>query len=295
MRKILPILFITAGICLMMYPMASEYVYENRADSVIRTYELQTEETGNEKKKEMLEAAYSSNELLLQSQVKLTDPFTVTDVHGENMDYYGILSFDSTGYMGAIEIPDISVKLPIYHGTDAEVLEHGAGHLEGSSLPVGGPGTHAVLSGHTGLNTAKMFTDLTEMEKGDLFFIHILDETLAYKVNDISVVEPSSTDLLAIRTGKDLVTLISCTPYGVNSHRLLVTGERTMYTAGMCEDISKDREDAVSGSLWMKTYKKAVLTGIGTAIAAAVIIWACNKFVKRKEGKQFVWGRRQSR
>lgn len=266
-KTIVSVLCILAGICLLLYPWVSEYLYENRADSVINVYKSQVEGMDDSKKQEMLEQAYLYNEQVSQSQVRLTDPFTADTDPGDGMDYYSVLAVDDTGYMGSVEIPCISVDLPVYHGTSADVLEHGVGHLEGSSLPVGGEGTHAVLSGHTGLNSAKMFTDLVELEKGDLFFIHILDKTLAYEVTDISVVEPSDTSGLTIRPGEDLVTLVTCTPYGVNSHRLLVTGTRTEYTEQAYED-ALDVDTGTAGSLWMKSYKNAVL--IGAALVAAV-------------------------
>lgn len=291
--KVLPALCIGAGMCLMLYPWVSESLYENRADSVIRTYEAQAEELGEGEKQEMLQLARGYNEWLSQTRVTLTDPFIPIEKSEGEPDYYDILSFDSSGYMGAIEIPVISVNLPLYHGTDAAVLEHGIGHLETSSFPVGGADTHAVLAGHTGLNSAKMFTDLVELEKGDLFFIHILDETLTYEVNEISVAEPSDTGGLAIRPGKDLVTLVTCTPYGVNSHRLLVTGERTEYTTGLYEDEKKAEEESIEESLWMKSYKKAVLTGIGAVVPTFIGASLCLRLKNRKRRELMIHRRKR--
>lgn len=291
MRKILSVFCIGAGMCLLLYPWVSESLYENRADSLIRTYESQVEDLDNGEKRRMLELARRYNEWLSQTQVILTDPFTGTELPEVEQDYYEVLSLDVSGYMGTIEIPAISVDLPIYHGTDAAVMEHGVGHLETSSFPVGGADTHAVLAGHTGLNSAKMFTDLVDLEKGDLFFIHILDETLAYKVNEISVVEPSDTESLAIRPGKDLVTLVTCTPYGVNSHRLLVTGERAENTTEIYEDAENAREGRTGGSLWMKAYKKAVFTGIGAVGSAVVVISLCRRIRNGKKGGRKMRGR----
>lgn len=291
MRKVLSAFCIGAGMCLLLYPWVSEALYENRADSVIRTYESQAEELDNGEKRKMLELACRYNEWLSQTQVILTDPFTRTETSEGEPNYYEALSFDVSGYMGTIEIPAISVNLPIYHGTDVTVLEHGVGHLETSSFPVGGVGTHAVLAGHTGLNSAKMFTDLVDLEKEDLFFIHILDETLAYEVNEISVVEPSDTGSLAIRPEKDLVTLVTCTPYGVNSHRLLVTGERVEYTSEIYEDVRDAEEDRIGESLWMKAYKKAVFTGLGAVGSAAVIISLCSRIRNRKKCERVMRGR----
>ena len=143
--------------------------------------------------------------------------------------YDQVLNPTGNEIMGYIEIPKIDVRLAIYHGIGAEALENGCGHIEGTSLPIGGVGNHAVLSAHRGLPSAKLFTDLDQLEPGDLFYITVLDEKLAYKVDQIRTVLPEETDDLAIEEDKDLVTLVTCTPYGVNSHRLLVRGERTEY------------------------------------------------------------------
>ena len=159
----------------------------------------------------------------------MTDPFKVKRMDGEMVHYNRILNIDGSSIMGYLKIPCISINLPIYHGTSGTVLEHGIGHLAASSFPIGGKDTHAVLTGHTGLSSAKIFTDLTEMKNDDLFFIHVLDRTLAYKVDQISVVKPEDTEKLQIIDGKDYVTLVTCTPYGVNDHRLLVRGVRTKY------------------------------------------------------------------
>lgn len=139
------------------------------------------------------------------------------------------LNITGDGMMGTVEIPKIKVKLPIYHTTNDDVLQSAAGHLEGSSLPVGGENTHAVISAHRGLPSAALFTDLDKMKKGDHFLLHILKETLCYEVDEITVVEPEETGGLAVEEGMDLVTLLTCTPYGVNSHRLLVRGHRVPY------------------------------------------------------------------
>ena len=133
------------------------------------------------------------------------------------------------GVMGFIKIPCIDVSLPIYHGTSEAVLEIGAGHLQGTSLPIGGESTHSVITGHTGLSSAKLFTDLTELEEGDMFFLNVMGEKLAYKIDQITKVLPEEISNLKIENGKDYCTLVTCTPYGVNTHRLLVRGERTDY------------------------------------------------------------------
>ena len=229
-RKIIQFLIIFAGICLIAYPWISNYVYEHAAQSTVSTYDEQVKETNKNQLKEMLKKAREYNQKLLKANVVLTDPFS-GDVTGglSEKEYYEMLALDNTGVMCTLEVPAIGIDLPVYHGTSDEVLEKGIGHLEGTSLPVGGKSSHAVLTGHTGINKAKMFTDLTELKKGDQFYIHVLGKILAYEVNEINVVLPEDTKKLSIVEGKDYVTLVTCTPYGENTHRLLVRGKRTKY------------------------------------------------------------------
>ena len=153
---------------------------------------------------------------------------------------YESLLNSGTGIMGNIEIPKISVNLPIYHGTSEEVLSNGIGHLQGTSLPIGGMNTRSVLTGHRGLPNAKLFTRLDEMEKGDLFYLNIFGKTLAYQVNKIEIIEPEDMESLGIAEGKDLVSLVTCTPYGLNTHRLIVTGERIEYEKQVKERIKPE-------------------------------------------------------
>ena len=179
-----------------------------------------------------------------------------------------------------------SFHLPIYHGTDAEILERGVGHLAASSLPIGGKSTHSILTGHTGLSSAKLFTDLTEMKKGDLFFIYVLDQTLAYKVDQISVVKPENIEKLQIVDGKDYVTLVTCTPYGVNDHRLLVRGVRTKYVKNQKNKIRPRNKD----SQWMGTYKRAIAIGLAIVIALVLSGKVYQKLrraekIRQKEGE----------
>lgn len=171
--------------------------------------------------------------------------------------------------MGYIEIPAISVSLPIYHGTAAATLEKGIGHLEGSSLPVGGEGTHSVLTGHTGLNKAKLFTDLTELKKGDYFFLYVAGRDMAYQVEEIQVVRPEDISSLLVRPGEDLVTLVTCTPYGVNTHRLCVTGRRTDYSV---HDDAVQKGNTVKDSIWMHTYRRAVVVGLAVSIVIIILL-----------------------
>ncbi|MEQ2710874.1 class C sortase [Anaerostipes amylophilus] len=265
-QKIIPILIILFGFALLSYPFISNYMFEKSAGSTIKSYEKQAKTYDQKQKEQAFRKAEEYNKDLIKSVVQLTDPFKVKKSNGETLIYNNILNIDHSGVMGYLEIPCISVNLPIYHGTDAEILERGVGHLAASSIPVGGKSTHSVLTGHTGLSSAKLFTDLTEMKKEDLFFIHVLDRTLAYKVDQISVVRPEDTRKLQIIKGKDYVTLVTCTPYGVNDHRLLVRGVRTKYVKKQRSSIRPRNQD----SQWMRTYKKAI--AIGLMIVTALIL-----------------------
>lgn len=240
-------------------------MFEKSAGSTIESYKKQSKTYDQKQKDKAFQEAKEYNEDLTKSAVQLTDPFKAKKSDGETMIYNNILNLDHSGIMGYLEIPCISVNLPIYHGTSTEVLERGIGHLAASSFPIGGKSTHSVLTGHTGLSSAKLFTDLTEMKKGDLFFIHVLDKKLAYRVDQINVIRPENTRKLQIIDGKDYVTLLTCTPYGVNDHRLLVRGIRTEYHEK--EELTKERPHH---SQWMEVYRRAIL--IGLLIVFALII-----------------------
>lgn len=256
-QKVIPILIVIAGFLLLAYPFLSNYLFEKSAGSTVESYQEKTDMMDQKIKEKVLDEARGYNENLLRSSIQLTDPFKTKKINGETVFYNNILNVDRSEIMGYVKIPCISVDLPIYHGTSAEVLERGIGHLAASSFPIGGESTHAVLTGHTGLSSAKLFTDLTEMKKGDLFFIHVLDKKLAYRVERITVVKPDDTRNLQIIDGEDHVTLLTCTPYGVNDHRLLVRGKRTRYHEK--EEQTKERPHH---SQWMEVYKQAILIGL---------------------------------
>lgn len=241
-------------------------MFEKSAGSTIESYKKQSKTYDQKEKEKALKEAKEYNQDLTRSAVQLTDPFKTKKSDGETMVYNNILNLDRSGVMGYLEIPCISVNRRSITGTDAEILERGVGHLAASSIPVGGKSTHSVLTGHTGLSSAKLFTDLTEMKEGDLFFVYVLDQTLAYKVDQISVVKPEDTRKLQIVDGKDYVTLVTCTPYGINDHRLLVRGVRTKYVKNQKNKIRPRNKD----SQWMGTYKRAI--AIGLAIVIALIL-----------------------
>ena len=226
MRRVAIVLgIIILGITVLVYPIISNYFMELNGSYAIEAYQEQIAEFDEAEVAVAWAEAEQYNESLTGSPVH--DPF----IEGTGMampeDYWRVL--DLGGLMGSVEIPKINVNLPIYHGTSERVLREGAGHLEGSTMPIGGPSRHAVLTGHSGLTSARLFTDLTEMQIGDLFYLHVLGQTLAYKVDQIKIIEPQFTDDLKRVDGRDLCTLLTCTPYGINSHRLLVRGERVDY------------------------------------------------------------------
>ncbi|MBR6070887.1 MAG: class C sortase [Ruminococcus sp.] len=219
--SILIIAMFLIGSSVLLYPAISNYINSKHASRVIATYNEVLTNSDDEKLSGLLNSAADYNSRLRSA---LPDAFyTPSDVTG----YNDTLDITGTGIMGYIDIDKIGVELPIYHGVSKEVLQVGVGHLEGTSLPVGGESTHCVLSGHRGLPSAKLFTDLDELEVGDEFTITILDQILTYRVDQIRIVLPTEADDLQIVNGKDCCTLMTCTPYGINTHRLLVRGVRT--------------------------------------------------------------------
>lgn len=228
--KILISILFLAGLSLLLYPFIANEWNNYRQKQLISNYDqiiAEKEAAGTIDYEAEHEQAVRYNDALLPSI--LPDSFAVAEASEENEEYMSMLNVTGDGMMGTVEIPKININIPIFHTTKEEVLEKAAGHLEGSSLPVGGEDTHAVITAHRGLPSAALFTDLDKLEKGDHFLLHVLKETLCYEVDKISVVVPENTDDLAVEDGEDLVTLLTCTPYGVNSHRLLVRGHRVPY------------------------------------------------------------------
>ncbi|AER14628.1 class C sortase [Streptococcus suis] len=213
---IMPLIFIL-GIGLLAYPSVSDYWNSLHQSEAIMSYSDTVSDMTADQYKEIIDSARQYNQ-----EKPLNWNVTASDIEAYNQE----LNFNKDGIMGYIEIPKIDVKLSIFHGTDETVLETSIGHLEGTSLPVGGLGTHSVLSGHRGLPSARLFSDLDKLREGDIFTIHVLNETLTYKVDQIRVVEPSDLSALTMEPQKDLLTLVTCTPYGINTHRLLVRGYR---------------------------------------------------------------------
>ena len=216
-------LVLLGGVGFLLYPTASDQYTQFQNARSLSAYTRRTEAMNDAEYQEMLDSAARYNESL--QGIELKDAFSDA-VQGTSPEYMGQLNPNGDGIMGVIEIPKLGMRLPIYHGTGDYGLERGAGHMEGTSLPIGGPDTHCGLAGHRALPTARLFTDLDQMELGDLFYINILSEVLVYQVDQILTVLPHELEHVAVEEGRDLVTLVTCTPYGVNTHRLLVRGTR---------------------------------------------------------------------
>ncbi len=250
--NIFAVAVILIGCCVLLYPTISNFLVQRNSSYAVQTYESALENMGEDQKKEALEKAREYNKKI-RGKVIAGDPFAGHhDV--EDDEYWEVLNIEENGMMGYIQIPKISVELPIYHGTKERVLQKGIGHWEGTSFPVGGSSTHSVLTGHRGLPTIDLFSDLDRMTNGDVFYLKILGETLAYQVDNIQTVLPEETESLQVYEGKDYVTLVTCTPYAVNTHRLLVRGIRIPY-----EEAVEIAPDTVEYKTWIPLEIKAVL------------------------------------
>ena len=278
MFDIIRILVLVAALSVMLYPTVSNYLYEKNSSRVVSRYDEEVVKLSQEEKQRMLEEARQYNGELTEAP-ELADPFS--PVRGE-MDarYASLLDVDGDGMMGYVCIPKIDVELPIYHGTSENVLQSGVGHFEGTSLPVGGEGTHTVLTGHRGLPSKLLFTELDELEKGDVFYIKVLGENLAYEIDRILTVLPEDTQELSVVDGKDYATLVTCTPYAINTHRLLVRGHRVPY-----EEASAKESDEISHGL------KVPFVGAGLRTAFAFvgglfILWGAMTKRRQKSRKR---------
>ena len=278
MKKYLPIIIIVllflGGAGLVLYPVVSSWYMGRHQGQVIADYDAEAAKLSQAQMEEELEKARRYNESLL-GNVVLTDLFNAEGLEEQNTEYEDLLNIGGDGVMGSVEIPGQNIYLSIYHGTDSVSLEKGAGHLQNSSLPVGGKGIHAVISGHTALPTAELFTDLDQVEKGDVFYIHILKETLAYRVYDIETVLPEQVESLGIVQGRDLVTLVTCTPYGINSHRLLIHAERTVY-----DGEQGDQAAAMQKSLWQWLLSQKTFL-LSAGLILIVLLYGIIRFIRR--------------
>jgi len=242
------IILFLAGFSLLLYPFISNEWNTYRQSKLMSSYEQVVAQKNEEAPIDYTaewERAIAYNKALLPHV--LPDAFALAASYEEpDPEYMACLNLAGDGMMGYVEIPRIDIKIPIYHTTETKVLEKAAGHLEGSSLPVGGESTHTVISAHRGLPSAALFTDLDKLVEGDHFLISVLDDTLCYEVDQITVVEPSDTDALIVEDGKDYATLLTCTPYGVNSHRLLVRGHRVPYEEEVIVKVEEEKQNVES-------------------------------------------------
>lgn len=265
---------------LTLYPLVSNY-YNARHQSEIRTeYMERVEQADDTQLQKTREMARAYNEALIPGAHE-EEAFSKDALLMASEDYNALLNIAGDSIMGYVDIPKIEVNLPIYHGTDADTLEIGIGHLLGSSLPVGGVSTHTVLTAHSGMANQKMFSDLDLLMEGDIFYLRVLGETLAYQVDAIHTVLPHETDHLGITEGKDYCTLVTCTPFGVNTHRLLVRGTRIPYeeAEAIVEETVPDAEPVVS--TWEQQYVRGIVMGIA-AVAGIGILAGAILFIRRK-------------
>ncbi len=268
LSSIILVLIFIIGLSLLLYPSFSDYWNSFHQSRAIASYAQSVTTIDDDQYEKMWAQAQEYNTTLAKKQNR----WVLSEEEYE--EYEGLLNIGGTGIIGYIEIPTIKVSLPIYHGVDEAVLQIAVGHIEGSSLPVGGEGTHCVISGHRGLPSAKLFTNLDEMEEGDLFMMRVLDETLTYEVDQIRIVEPEDLSALEIEEGKDLCTLVTCTPYGINSHRLLVRGHRV-------ENVESANSIRVTADA-MQIDPVMVAPVIAVPILLILLIWLLVHYRKRR-------------
>ena len=276
---LLPLLLLfLLGLGLVAYPIVSSYYTEKHQSQVHTQYQEVLERADSREIEEARTAAESYNQLLASG---------ATAAELEALDYDSLLNLAGNGIMGYVEIPAIDVLLPICHGVGEDSLERGAGHLPSTSLPIGGKGTHTVISAHSGMATARMFTDLEQLEAGDVFYLHVLNEALSYEVDQILVVKPYQIDALKIDREKDYVTLITCTPYGVNSHRLLVRGHRIKPEAeeNASNEIASLQAEPKQ-STWMDKYWEGIRDGLILFLLVIPVWLAIMLLVKKRRGRK---------
>ena len=274
-KKILTVVFVLiflVGLSLLLYPSVSDYWNSFHQSRALAEYSSQVEELDKEAYDQMWAKAEAYNHTLLSDP----DRFTMTEE--EQAEYDDLLNVSDIGIMGSIEIPAIDCSLPIYHGTQESVLQVAVGHLEGSSLPTGGKGTHCVLTGHRGLPRARLFTDLDKLKKGDFFVLKVLDRTMTYEVDQILTVDPYDMSALEIDPEQDYCTLATCTPYGINTHRLLVRGHR-VENQETSSDPQKTEEE--------RDRKPIVTIGITALLLLAVLLLGAGFVIRRKRRKKF--------
>lgn len=271
MTTLFLVLMFFAGLSLLLYPTVSNYWNSLHQSRAIAAYVEQVAQIDNETFDQLREQARAYNRTLVGKAYR----YDMT--RQEREEYLGLLNVSGNGIIGYIEIPDIHCELPIYHGTDADALQIGVGHIEGSSLPVGGESTHCAISGHRGLPSAKLFSDLDKLTVGDRFILRVLDDTLTYEVDQIHTVLPGEMDELEIVEGEDYCTLVTCTPYGVNTHRLLVRGHRV--------ENSTDKEPALVTADETRTEPLAKISILLPVLVFAILLMLLLVFLLPKRKK----------
>ncbi len=277
----LVMLFLVA-VALVLYPLISTWYNEQHQSQIQTQYQELVEQLDDGQILAARKAAEAYNQAIQPG----ASVFNPDGQQAASEAYEDLLNLTGNGIMGYVEIPRIDVHLPIYHGTTAETLDAGTGHLLGSSLPIGGESTHSVITAHTGVASQKLFSDLDKLELGDIFYLEVLGETLAYQVDAINVVLPHETELLGITEGADQCTLITCTPFAVNTHRLLVRGSRIPYEEAeelVAEQIAAEEKPA---STWEQQYLKGIYIGLSAAAGMGIIIfilWLCRRKRNEKE------------
>ena len=288
MKKRLPSILVgllfLVGLGIMIYPTVSNQWNTNRQNKLISNYEKIVDDMSDEDFSQEWQNAQAFNETISGNNV-FADVFGEKSKDSENSEYNRVLNMNNDGIMGYISIPEINIKLAIYHGTSDDVLQTGVGHINGSKLPIGGESTHCVLAAHRGLPSAELFTDIDQLQTGDKFYLHMLDKVLAYEVDQILPMvdkddHQTLQNALSITEGQDYVSLFTCTPYGVNSHRLIVRGHRVEYNGE--EDVKQSVGDRMLESI--KNYYMLILV-LGLSITILVIIIMRYVFNKKKEGR----------
>ena len=270
----LAVLFFLLALGLTVYPIFSSRYNEAHQSQIHTEYQDAVQALPDTAIPEARAAAQAYNEELWSSIVR-HGSYSKDSVTSAVEEYAQLLDLTDTGTMGYVHIPKLGVSLPIYHGTEEETLDRGVGHLIGSSLPIGGSNTHAILTGHSGLASQKMFSDLDKLEMGDTFYLEVLNEVLAYEVDQINTVLPHDTTYLGLEEGKDLCTLVTCTPFGVNTHRLLVRGHRISYTPEDSENPTMELTETneTVDSTWEQEYEKGVYLAIGIVALICLILF----------------------
>ena len=266
-----------------LYPIIST-VYNEKHQSQIHTqYQEQLKQADDGAIRKAKELAIAYNEAI-QPGAQMSDAFSNGALLWASEDYKNQLNIAGTGIMGYVNIPSIHVHLPIYHGSETRTLERGIGHLLGSSLPVGGETTHSILTAHSGMASQKMFSDLPQLRIGDVFYLEVLGETLAYQVDQIKTVLPHDVTYLGIEENRDLCTLVTCTPFGVNTHRLLVRGTRIPYEEA-AEIVEKTTTDKKPVSTWEQEYWKGVYIGLAAVTAMGLAVLGYRIYRRCRHGR----------